>query len=145
MSDFKGFSRNLRSRADRLNRNLTRTMKEVIGEILETVVKTTPADEGTAKSNWQVGIPGRPTGILPAYVPGKKGSTAKVNENAAIDKGAGVIAQYVPGNNVHLTNNLPYIGLLNDGSSSQAPAGFVEQAVLRGRESLKRKRKLTEG
>ncbi len=142
MGDFRSFSRNLRGKAGRLQRNADRTMKETITEIFTTVVKATPADEGTAKSNWQIGIGGKRDGTIPAYVPGKRGSTARSNENAAIDKAAQVIAQYKPGNNVHLSNNLPYIGLLNSGSSSQAPAGFVEQAVLRGREFLRRKRNL---
>jgi len=33
---------------------------------------------------------------------------------------------------VHISNDAPYIGRLNAGSSSQAPAGFVQRAIADG-------------
>jgi hypothetical protein len=33
--------------------------------------------------------------------------------------------------NIFITNNVPYIGWLNEGSSKQAPAGFVQAAIVK--------------
>lgn len=142
---FRKFAVNMRKRGSSVERNGGKLVRDVAGEIAETVVIATPADIGTAKSNWQAGINSKPSSTIPAYAPGTKGSTSGINERNAIDKARAIIARYRPGNIVHLTNNLPYIGLLNDGYSKQAPAGFVEQAVLKGKEFLRRKRPLSEG
>jgi hypothetical protein len=144
MGDFRSFSRVIQRRGQNAEKNGAKLTRQMAGIVLENVVKATPADVGTAKSNWFVGINSRPEGTRDAYAPGKHGSTAGANENAAIDRGKQAIAQYKLGSNIHLTNNLPYIGLLNAGSSSQAPAGFVERALLIGKAFLKTKRKLTE-
>lgn len=57
-----------------------------------------------------------------------------VKLSAAIDRGLAVIDRYNVERNssIHITNNLPYIGALNDGHSKQAPAGFVRTAVMEG-------------
>ena len=73
-------------------------------------------------------------GLFPARVPGEKGSTGEANAAAAIDAADKVIETFDIGKNaeVHITNNLPYIGALNDGHSKQAPADFVRIAVMDG-------------
>ena len=144
-NSFRKFAINMRTRGAAVERNSGRLTRETANVIAGTVVTSTPADVGTAKSNWQAGVNNRPTGTIPAYSPGSKGSSAGINERAAIDRARTIIASYKPGNTVHLTNNLPYIGLLNDGYSAQAPAGFVERALLAGKEFLRRRRKLSEG
>ena len=97
----------------------------------QAVVLGTPVDKGRARSNWIVslGAPSRST--VDPYVPGKGGSTAGDNANAALAQGAAVIGGYsgLIHGSIVISNNLPYIGRLNAGSSKQAPAGFVEKAV----------------
>jgi len=141
----RSFAFRMRNRGVAVERNAGKLVREAASLCLTTVVTDTPADIGTAKSNWQAGIDNRPNDMIPAYAPGVKGSTAGANERAAIDRGRAAIANYRPGNTVHLANNLPYIGLLNDGRSVQAPAGFVERALVATKEFLRRRRKLTEG
>ena len=36
-----------------------------------------------------------------------------------------------------ISNNLPYINALNDGSSKQAPAGFVDSALSKGKRAVR--------
>lgn len=73
-------------------------------------------------------------GLFPARVPGEKGSTGDANAVAAIEAAEQVIETFDIEKNgsIHITNNLPYIGVLNDGHSQQAPADFVKLAVLDG-------------
>ncbi len=54
-----------------------------------------------------------------------------------INQARAVLATKKPGQKIYITNNLPYIRRLNDGYSKQAPAGFVERAVLIGRKMRK--------
>jgi hypothetical protein len=96
------------------------------------VVISTPVDTGRARSNWQANLGGPADGTLEAYAPGTAGSTGAANTSAALDQAKAVIAGSRPQEAIHITNNLPYIGRLNDGHSAQAPAGFVEVAVLVG-------------
>lgn len=108
------------------------------------VITETPADVGTAKSNWlpSIGVPLEDV-TIPAYVPGSHGSTASENAEAAIGVAEGIARVYTdPAESLHLSNNLPYIEKLNGGSSTQAPALFFETAVARGAEAAKRVRLL---
>lgn len=99
-----------------------------------TVVLATPVDTGRARANWQVELNG------PA-----QGTTTKVSPSGAesIAAAKSKIAQYkgtAPNAAIHITNNLPYIGKLNDGYSAQAPAGYVEKAVMVGIAAIKNAR-----
>lgn len=93
----------------------------------QTVVSSTPVDTGRARGNWQVSL-GFPV----------------VEEQDLVDKagtvtiaaGAAVIRSRQSGQTIFISNNVPYIGRLNQGSSSQAPANFVEMAVMDGIRAL---------
>lgn len=87
-------------------------------------------DTGRARSNWIAAIGGPASSVIDAYAPGDAGSTAGANTQSAIDQAESVISGYNYGEEIHLTNNLPYIQRLNDGYSAQAPANFVEMAVM---------------
>ena len=84
----------------------------------------TPVDTGWARANWiaQIGSP----------VTKAVGS----QENVAAAEGAtqaglgSLLAYKLRAGSVFITNNVPYILKLNDeGSSSQAPKGFVQAAI----------------
>ena len=78
-------------------------------------VKTTPVKTGRARGNWQTSV-GQPT---PNEIDrdDKSGAQALTEVQAKTPEGAG--------QEVFLTNNLPYIYSLEFGSSKQAPAGMV--------------------
>jgi hypothetical protein len=75
---------------------------------------------GTARANWQVSIDAATNVVIDD--PDPSGS-------ATIQQGTQVAGGAQIGQTVWIVNNLPYIGRLNDGHSTQAPAGFVEAAV----------------
>jgi hypothetical protein len=101
--------------------------------ILADLVAVTPVDTTKAVSNWQIGLGAPATAILPPYAPGKGGATASISRAAALSVGKKLLEAKQPEQPVFISNPLPYIRRLNDGYSKQAPAGFVERAVLLGR------------
>lgn len=102
--------------------------------VLGDLVEHTPADTGLHISNWRVYL-GRPGsgGPFRPFVPGKHGSTARACRMAALAAARVVLRGAMPGVPVFLTNEGPAIQTLNAGWSSQAPAGFVERAMLKSR------------
>lgn len=105
----------------------------------QAVVLATPVDKGTARSNWLPGFDNPVSGQREAFVPGDGGSTGGANAQAAIDAAQDLAKDYdgESHRSLHLTNNLPYIARLNEGSSAQAPELFVETAVATGAASVR--------
>lgn len=132
MPGLREFSGRIRIRAKRIEENADALVRKVALAVDTAVVMATPVDEGRARSNWQVGIGEAPEGIKEPYSPGKGGDTGAANAQEAIEQGKRIIHRYTKGSTIHITNNLPYIQRLNDGWSAQAPAGFVEKAVVIG-------------
>jgi len=94
----------------------------------QAVVMATPVDTGRARANWIAALDAASSEVKGE--PSNPGSGA----NSALTQGRATIAGYDGDENseIHLTNNLPYIGRLNDGSSRQAPRQFVRTAVEAG-------------
>tara|TARA_R110000851_G_scaffold16046_2_gene52525 strand:+ start:13616 stop:14068 length:453 start_codon:yes stop_codon:yes gene_type:complete len=142
MATLAQFSRNIRKRGSQIENSATRVVKAVSVRALKSLVQNTPVDKGVARSNWRVGI-GAPTrSVIGAYAPGSKlGRGESANASAAIAAGRARIAS-VRGTStglstaIYISNAVPYIGRLNNGFSGQAPAGFVETALLEARSEL---------
>ena len=132
MPSLNEFTRRIRARANTLGDNLTKTVRRVAITADAALVLGTPVDTGRARSNWIVALGAPASQVIEPYSPGKAGSTEGANTQAALDQGESVITDYVAGQDmeIHITNNLPYIQRLNDGYSAQAPANFVETAVM---------------
>ena len=115
------------------------------GTVLQqSLVLNTPILTGQAKANWQAVI-GQPGG---GFI-GLNGPTSDPRDLAhrppdRVDYGAyasaarAVIESFQVGQVLYIYSNLPYIEKLNEGSSSQAPAGFVETAIMTARASVRR-------
>lgn len=132
MADLRQLAANMRRYARELPQRANALAKEVSITILNDLVNITPVDTSAAISNWQVNAGSMPTGTIQPYFPGFRGSTVSQSVSATLEAGLSEIAFKQPGQPLHITNNLDYIIDLNDGSSKQAPANFVERAVLLG-------------
>lgn len=130
MGSLGSFAKKMRKASKAVCVNTDKLVKDVADGILVAVVTDTPVDTGKARSNWQVNINSPASGTRTAFVPGKKGSTGLDNIIAAVEVGTNHIDQYNDGEEIHITNNLSYIGDLNDGTSKQAPPGYVQEAIL---------------
>jgi hypothetical protein len=111
-----------------LTGNVEDAIKKIVVNSTANLIETTPRDTGWARSNWIPNI-GAPVNF-------KSGTAEQARDgnvsNAAQEVGlASVITKYkLSSGAVHITNNVPYIISLNNGSSSQAPKGFVELAII---------------
>ncbi len=95
------------------------------------LVLSTPVDTGRARSNWIASVD------TPSDAEGAAESPAAAIARAeAVIKGAG------PRQDIWISNNLPYIARLNDGHSAQAPAGFVQSAIVSGSRAVRRSKVL---
>lgn len=117
------FSRRMAKRAKNLRDNVQARVRDAAVQIDASLVISTPVDTGRARSNW-----------LPSVAGPRIGQVVEPRDPAsAVAETASVASTAKPGDAVYITNNVPYVRRLNDGSSAQAPAGFVERAVQRGR------------
>jgi hypothetical protein len=89
----------------------------------------TPVDTGWARANWipSIGVPAtEPDGEVPM-----RGESTIAGGQAQSGL-ARVAATYrLRQGPIFISNNVPYIGRLNDGHSRQAPSGFVQRAILK--------------
>lgn len=122
MATLDQFAKKMRLLGRRVEVNAPDTVRRVALAVSQTLITSTPVDTGTARSNWQVGLGGpvddqrSPLGVGEAAT------------GPAIAAAQEEIAGFREGE-LYISNPLPYIGRLNEGSSSQAPAGFVEKAI----------------
>lgn len=128
-------SRQVRVVARDLRQFTERTVKRLALNVNAELVKRTPIDTGWARANWVPNIGGPVT---------ETAGTRDQAEAGRLDLGpresglASIATSYTLGPEIHQTNNVPYIQLLNAGSSQQAPAGFVQAAILRAVEQTVR-------
>lgn len=127
MADLDGFAKQMNLIAKRVGDNAGALVRKVAVAVDGAVVLATPVDTGRARSNWQVEIDAKATG-----------EAEPMSAQEAIALAKQKIATHKDGQTIHITNNLPYISALNNGSSAQAPKGFVEAAVEAGIETLRK-------
>lgn len=119
------FNRRMGILATRVARNADKIVRKAAMAADQAVVLATPVDTGRARANWIAALNAPAAG--PVDGEDKSGSTA-------MRQAAGIAASYSGDRDVsiHITNNLPYIQRLNEGSSHQAPADFVRSALRGG-------------
>jgi hypothetical protein len=113
--------------------------KFVTLRMLEYLVRVTPVDTSEALSNWVVALGGSGYGAqpIPPHVLGSSGSSAEASAAIAIANAKEALRKAQPRKALAIINAVPYLKQLNEGSSAQAPAGFVEAAILVGRQAAK--------
>lgn len=112
------FKLNLPKMEKRIDHVILAIQKKVAMQLLEGIVNMTPVKTGRARGNWQValGAPGT-TVLQEAFDPAGQ---------ATIEAGSATIQSLTTLGAIYLTNNLPYILPLEQGSSKQAPSGMVQ-------------------
>ena len=124
------FRAGLTNFGDQVFESYGKGLKKVARQIITDVIDNTPVnvrDEthaGHAKANWQVGVNSVPSGEIEGT--DKEGSKTTSTCLAQLSKSRA-------GDVITLTNNVPYIQALEEGHSTQAPAGMVAVAVARAR------------
>lgn len=134
MASLEGFAKRIRLLARRLEVNADLTVIATAIAINQTVVVATPVDTGRARGNWRAAIGGPDTRVT---------DNEDKSGGSTISRNNGIISRYRGGSAVFLSNNLAYIVKLNQGSSAQAPAMFVEQAVATAQRAVRSRRIVT--
>lgn len=131
------FDRRMRARGRQLRVGVDKIVRTVAIVADRELVLATPVDTGRARSNWVVSL-GSPAELpIEAYVPGSKGSTSGANSQAATNQAQEEINRRQTEQDVYISNNVDYIEHLNNGSSAQAPAGFVQAAIKRAVDAVR--------
>ncbi|WP_307887243.1 hypothetical protein [Brucella abortus] len=112
-----------------------RVVTAISFNIVANLVEDTPVDTGWARANWVPAIGtsmDTPASARPdqSMVPG-----AVARQQAGQ---ASLLGYRLAQGSVFISNNVPYIMRLNDGSSQQAPRGFVQAAIARGIQQTER-------
>ena len=132
MADLRDLAKWCNALPDRIDQAASELAADIAIRMAEDLIANTPVDITTAVSNWQVGFNQPVMFDLPAIYPGERGSTAAQSRDAALAHVKRVLAEKDPGDIIFLSNLTPYIIELNNGSSRQAPAGFIERSILVG-------------
>lgn len=99
---------------------IKKAMKVGITEALRQVTISTPVDTGRARWGWYLSVKVPSTEVPPE---GKYKSPQMAEKLQAVNE------NFTVKDTLYLTNNVPYIKRLNDGSSKQAPAHFAERSA----------------
>lgn len=125
MADLAQFSKNIKRRARAIEVNADIGVARVMIAVAQAVILATPVDTGRARANWIASL-GTPMRVATDDEDLSGQETIVKATTIAVARKAG------SGIPIFLSNNVDYIAKLNQGSSSQAPAGFVEIGVAQG-------------
>ncbi len=125
----------MRTLADKIGSEGARCAVETTLAIVGDLARVTPVDTSRAVSNWQVTLDSPSNKSIFPHFAGFNGSTFTASGAETVSLAKQVLRNKKPGQIIFIKNNLTYISALNEGSSMQEPAGFVERAVLIGRKT----------
>lgn len=127
------FARRIRLRGRQVEEGVNRIVRKIALVADRELVMETPVDTGRARSNWQVSLGSPITSQREPFSPGEGlGKGEGANAAGALAQGQDKIGKRKTEQDIYIQNNVDYIGALNnDGTSAQAPAGFVQAAITR--------------
>lgn len=130
----RDLANSLNKKAASYEQQANEAAKDVAIAVVEHLAYNTPVDTTQALSNWIVTLGSGTDQTRLAFVPGMFGSTHNQSAQQTIQDAVNVLVNKKPGQTIFISNNLSYIRALNEGTISRQPSGFVEAAVLKGRE-----------
>lgn len=138
------FAENIRKRGKILVDNVEKAVRAAAIAADRAAVLNTPVDTGRARENWIVTVkqPAAASKLVKRASgfgdPTQLGANTTAATNAALAQGASAIASFgVADDSIFITNNVSYIGLLDKGSSKQAPRGMSAAAILAATKAAK--------
>lgn len=103
-------------------------------DLMNRIVLMTPVDTGRARGNWQLTQRSPAKGKVSEDDP--KVSKAESPPSAIIKEAEQTASGSQPGDDIWISNNLPYIEALEEGHSQQAPHGMVALALVEVEQGL---------
>lgn len=130
MARAKQFSQNMAKRGKTIEQRQHERVNKLALSIVLNLLQSTPVDTSQAISNWILSLGSPVDEQIGPYAPGQFGSTRQLSIGAAYNVAMAGVSDRRPQQTIYIQNSLPYITSLNDGSSTQAPAGFFQQSVM---------------
>lgn len=109
--------------AKQVNLDVVTVVKKLALDIFADIVSGTPVDTGRAMNNWNISI-----GSIDRSTTEKGGNPRSIS-TAKQGNAFRKLSSLQPFQKVWISNHLPYIGFLEDGSSDKAPNGWVEASI----------------
>lgn len=117
-NDFRSFSLQLDDFAKKIKLAPTMVVKRCAFDLFSRIIKRTPVDTGRARASWTIAANRADRAVQPQGV-------------ASYPVPATPLSLTIqPGESIWISNNLPYITALEDGHSTQAPAGMVAVSLV---------------
>ncbi len=138
MNTLLGLATRMEKMANEIEFKLSDVAVHVALYIVGDLAYKTPVDTSNALSNWQVTLSTPASSEISPYYAGSEGSTQLASASETFDVAYNVLASKKPGEAIYISNLADYINKLNEGSSAQRPAGFVERATAVGRLQINR-------
>lgn len=120
------FGGDIKKFAEKTGITMDNAVTAICLDAVTSVIKRTPVDTGRARGNWYASI----NDVVHDTSESRTASEALADGSAKAMKSSGKV--------FNLTNNLPYIGKLENGYSKQAPQGMVKVTALEINNALKR-------
>lgn len=121
--------------ADRTAAKLRKVVADVVKRVGFAVhaelTTANPVDTGWSRANWIVSIGAPFEGVV--------GTPERVSQGAQVVGQGQLLVYDTKKGDVWISNNVPYIQALNEGHSPQAPAGWIEESIKSGVESVQGK------
>lgn len=137
MADLRKLAESLNRYADVIEEAPNKVASSVALLLVDGLTTDTPVDTSKAISNWLLSLDDPVFIELDAYFEGLRGSTATASKAEAVSFAESKLKNKKPGQDIFIANNAPYIRDLNDGSSAQAPALFIERRAFLVRQQIK--------
>jgi hypothetical protein len=113
--------------------SIEKTIARLSVNITAELIERTPVDTGWARANWVPAL-GSPSSELATTSPDSSDVPGQSNrQSSGISS---VLGYKLRNGEVFISNNVPYIERLNEGTSNQAPKGFVQDGIEAGIKSL---------
>jgi len=93
--------------------------RKVVIILVKNLTLKTPVDQGRARSNWIVTSGTAFTGL----------NVTAIDKSGSASIGSSKTVKPVLGRVIFITNNLPYIGYLENGTVNMAPFSMVERSI----------------
>ena len=123
------FSTNMERRARQVITGAEKQMQNTALAVSDVAINTTPFLTGKARFNWLavIGSPTYTDNETPTLYNKSANTNASKNRNAPIIK-----SWRITKGPIQITNGVPYIVYLENGSSKQAPSGMTRHAIQAG-------------
>lgn len=111
-----------------LERFTERLIVKITLDVTANLIEATPVDTGWARANWVARI-GSPFDEDLSDIEASPQAAAGAASRQQASLGAVAARYQLQQGSVFVSNNVPYITNLNDGTSQQAPRSFVQMAI----------------